>query len=85
MAKSIMVNNYLYYGDNLDVLRKHIKDSSVDLIYLDPPFNSQANYNILFKEASSSETGGAKNLRLKFKHLLTPGRGILILKKRSAT
>lgn len=44
--------NKLYFGDNLDVLRdtQHgVKDDSVDLIYLDPPFNSQANYNVLFK------------------------------------
>lgn len=41
--------NALYYGDNLDVLRHEIGDDSVDLIYLDPPFNSQANYNVLFK------------------------------------
>jgi adenine specific DNA methylase Mod len=42
--------NLLYYGDNLDVLRRHIKDESVDLVYLDPPFNSNANYNVLFAE-----------------------------------
>ena len=41
--------NHLYYGDNLKVLRDSIKDSSVDLIYLDPPFNSNASYNVLFK------------------------------------
>jgi len=41
-------NNLLYYGDNLDVLRRHVQDESVDLIYLDPPFNSNANYNVLF-------------------------------------
>lgn len=40
--------NRLYYGDNLDVLRRHVADESVDLIYLDPPFNSNANYNVLF-------------------------------------
>ncbi|MDD5288682.1 MAG: DNA methyltransferase [Dehalococcoidales bacterium] len=40
----------LYYGDNLDILRKYIPDNSVDLIYLDPPFNSKKDYNILFKE-----------------------------------
>jgi site-specific DNA-methyltransferase (adenine-specific) len=40
--------NALFYGDNLDVLRRHIKDESVDLVYLDPPFNSNANYNVLF-------------------------------------
>ena len=43
------MTNALYYGDNLDVLRNHIKDESVDLVYLDPPFNSNANYNVLFK------------------------------------
>jgi DNA modification methylase len=42
--------NSLYYGDNLDVLQRHIKDESVDLVYLDPPFNSNANYNVLFEE-----------------------------------
>jgi DNA modification methylase len=42
--------NLLYYGDNLDVLRRHIRDESVDLVYLDPPFNSNADYNILFSE-----------------------------------
>ena len=40
---------HLYYGDNLDVLRAHVPDESVDLIYLDPPFNSNASYNILFR------------------------------------
>jgi DNA modification methylase len=47
-----MSNNVLYYGDNLDVLRRHFKDKSetVDLIYLDPPFNSNATYNVLFSE-----------------------------------
>ncbi|MDQ2731679.1 MAG: restriction endonuclease, partial [Armatimonadota bacterium] len=42
--------NQLYYGDNLEVLRRHIRDESVDLVYLDPPFNSNANYNVLFAE-----------------------------------
>ena len=40
--------NALYYGDNLAVLREYISDESVDLIYLDPPFNSNASYNVLF-------------------------------------
>lgn len=39
----------LFFGDNLDVLRESIKDESVDLIYLDPPFNSKRDYNLLFK------------------------------------
>jgi site-specific DNA-methyltransferase (adenine-specific) len=44
------MGNMLYYGDNLEILIRHISDNSVDLIYLDPPFNSKANYNILYKE-----------------------------------
>lgn len=48
--------NQLYFGDNLDILRGHIKDNSVDLIYLDPPFNSKADYNILFKESSGEQS-----------------------------
>jgi site-specific DNA-methyltransferase (adenine-specific) len=39
----------LYFGDNLHVLREHVSQESVDLIYLDPPFNSKRDYNILFK------------------------------------
>jgi DNA modification methylase len=46
------MGNALYYGDNLAVLRESIANESVDLIYLDPPFNSQANYNVLFKGPS---------------------------------
>lgn len=48
------MTNTLYYGDNLEVLRQYIRDDSVDLIYLDPPFNSNANYNILFAEQDGS-------------------------------
>ncbi|MBV9020234.1 MAG: site-specific DNA-methyltransferase, partial [Ktedonobacteraceae bacterium] len=47
-----MTSNFLYYGDNLDILRRYIKDETIDLIYLDPPFNSQQNYNVLFAEKS---------------------------------
>ncbi len=46
------MGNALYYGDNLAVLRDSIAGDSVDLVYLDPPFNSQANYNVLFKGPS---------------------------------
>jgi len=49
--------NKLYSGDNLDVLRDHIDQESVDLVYLDPPFNSQENYNVLFKERSGVGVG----------------------------
>ena len=48
--------NRLYYGDNLDILRNHITDESVDLIYLDPPFNSNADYNILFRETGGQQS-----------------------------
>ncbi len=50
------MENSLYYGDNLDILRRYIKDESVDLIYLDPPFNSKATYNMLFKEHSGEQS-----------------------------
>ena len=45
----------LYYGDCLTVLREHIPDESVDLVYLDPPFNSNATYNVLFAERNGSK------------------------------
>ena len=48
--------NTLYYGDNLPVLRDFLADESVDLIYLDPPFNSNASYNVLFKEQSGERS-----------------------------
>lgn len=50
------MTNALYYGDNLDVLRRHIATESVDLIYLDPPFNSNRSYNVLFKSHSGEES-----------------------------
>ena len=45
-----MSENILYYGDNLNILRDKIKEETIDLIYLDPPFNSKADYNILYRE-----------------------------------
>ena len=48
--------NKLFFGDNLEVLRRHIPVGSVDLIYLDPPFNSNATYNMLFKEPSGEQS-----------------------------
>ena len=50
------MTNSLYYGDNLTVLRDHVPDESVDLVYLDPPFNSNASYNVLFREKSGEES-----------------------------
>jgi site-specific DNA-methyltransferase (adenine-specific) len=52
-------DNRLYYGDNLDVLRAHVCDESVDLVYLDPPFNSNTGYNLVFSSAKSSGTNAA--------------------------
>ena len=48
--------NNLYFGDNLDILRDEIADDSVDLIFLDPPFKSDANYNVLFRERSGQQS-----------------------------
>lgn len=48
--------NHLFYGDNLKVLREHIGDETVDLIYLDPPFNSNASYNVLFKSPTGDQS-----------------------------
>ena len=48
--------NKLYFGDNLDILREYIADESVDLIYLDPPFNSNATYNVLYQEKSGEQS-----------------------------
>ena len=48
--------NKLYYGDNLEVLQLYVKDESVDLVYLDPPFNSRQDYNVLFAEKDGSQS-----------------------------
>jgi DNA modification methylase len=48
--------NVLYYGDNLDILRRYIPDESVDLVYLDPPFNSNRAYNVIFKDESGRKS-----------------------------
>src|ERR1700719_263701 len=58
-------SNRLYFGDNLDVLREYAPDESVDLVYLDPPFNSQAHYNLVFEsptdERSSAQAGAFRD------------------------
>lgn len=56
MAAKPITENTLFYGDNLDILRQEIPSESVDLIYLDPPFNSNRNYNVLFKDEHGSES-----------------------------
>jgi site-specific DNA-methyltransferase (adenine-specific) len=52
----ILTENTLFYGDNLPILREYIADASVDLVYLDPPFNSNRNYNVLFKDEKGKES-----------------------------
>ncbi|MBC7349632.1 MAG: hypothetical protein H5U05_06635 [Candidatus Aminicenantes bacterium] len=49
------MENIIYYGDNLDILGRYIPDESVNLVYLDPPFKSDQNYNILFREQNGSK------------------------------
>ena len=56
LERNSKMENTLYYGDNLKVLREHISDNLIDLIYLDPPFNSIASYNILFKEPTGKQS-----------------------------
>jgi site-specific DNA-methyltransferase (adenine-specific) len=51
----------LYFGDNLDVLCEYVSDESIDLIYLDPPFNSKRNYNLLFKSPRGHRTDAQIN------------------------
>jgi site-specific DNA-methyltransferase (adenine-specific) len=55
IAKPITTNT-LFYGDNLAILREYIPDESIDLVYLDPPFNSSRSYNVLFKDESGKES-----------------------------
>lgn len=50
------MKNTLYYGDNLDVLRRYVADESVDLVYLDPPFNSARDYNVLFEAKDGGDS-----------------------------
>ena len=50
----VEMENTLYYGDNLDILRRYVKDETVDLVYLDPPFKSNQDYNVLFAEQNGS-------------------------------
>ncbi len=55
---SAMPNNTLYYGDNLEVMRKYLPNECADLVYLDPPFNSNRDYNLLFREQSGEPAQG---------------------------
>lgn len=48
--------NVLYYGDNVDILQRYVKDETIDLVYLDPPFKSDKDYNVLFREQNGSRS-----------------------------
>ena len=52
--------NKLFYGDNLDILRKKVKDETVDLCYIDPPFNSKRNYNQIYNNVGSEDRAQAQ-------------------------
>ena len=56
MSPKPITENTLFYGDNLVILREHRPSESIDLIYLDPPFNSNRNYNVLFKDEHGTES-----------------------------
>src|SRR5215213_9481591 len=56
LNESLFGKNTLYYGDSLFILREHIPTESIDLIYLDPPFNSNRNYNVLFKDEHGTDS-----------------------------
>ncbi len=56
-----MDTNLLYYGDNLDFLRRYVPDGAVDLVYLDPPFNSNRDYNVI----GSVESGNGTDAHLR--------------------
>ena len=55
MPPKPITDNTLFYGDNLPILREHVPTESVDLVYLDPPFNSNRSYNVLFKDESGHD------------------------------
>src|ERR1700735_5105169 len=55
--------NHLYYGDNLEVMRDSIADESVDLVYLDPPFNSSRAYNVIFARHALSGNGASAQIQ----------------------
>ena len=55
-----MPDNFLFYGDNIDVMRKHLKDETVDLCYIDPPFNSKRNYNQIYNNIGGDDQAQAQ-------------------------
>ena len=59
-ARNYIMVNCLYYGDNLEVLRKYIEAESVDLCYIDPPFNSKRNYNQIYNNIGKEDVAQAQ-------------------------
>jgi len=57
---TLLEPNKLYFGDNLNVLRTHIADASVDLCYIDPPFNSKRNYNQIYGKIGAEDRAQAQ-------------------------
>jgi site-specific DNA-methyltransferase (adenine-specific) len=57
-----LATNVLYYGDNLDILRRYLPDAVVDLVYLDPPFNSNRDSNVTFCDESGNATSELPSL-----------------------
>jgi len=74
--------NKLYFGDNLKILREYVEDASVDLVYLDPPFNSSATYNVLFKEKSGEESSRRREARARLSARVVRLREVSILRGR---
>ena len=60
LCYNVPMQNLLYYGDNLDVLRKYLKDETVDLVYIDPPFNSKRNYNQIYNNIGTEDRAQAQ-------------------------
>src|SRR5258708_36570163 len=60
MSKTQSLPNKLYYGDNLEVLRKYIRDETIDLCYIDPPFNSKRNYNQIYNNVGKEDAAQAQ-------------------------
>jgi site-specific DNA-methyltransferase (adenine-specific) len=75
MSPQPITQNTLFYGDNLNILREYISDESVDLVYLDPPFNSSRSYNVLFKDESGTDS------EAQITAFRIPGTGTILLSK----
>jgi DNA modification methylase len=58
-----VADNLLFYGDNLDVLREHVGSGTIDLVYLDPPFNSNRSYNVIFAQQDTYQTPDAAQIQ----------------------